>query len=57
MDKNFFSADDLADLSKDLEIMQESEIKDDKANEEDDPEVDASKRRFEEIIKKHKGGK
>ncbi len=52
MDKNFFSAEDLEELSKDLEIMEESEIKDDK----DDPEVDASRRRFEEIIKKHRDG-
>ena len=50
---NFFSAEDLELLNEELEIMEHSEIK----KEEDDPEMDASKRRYLEIIKKHKEDK
>lgn len=49
---NFFSEEDLALLNEELEEMQKSEIK----TEEHDPEIDAAARRYEEIIKKHKGG-
>lgn len=50
---NFFSAEDLELLNEELEIMEHSEIK----KEEDDPEMDASKRRYLEIIKKYKEDK
>ncbi|MGP1611851.1 MAG: hypothetical protein ACTTG8_02065 [Catonella sp.] len=48
---NFFSAEDLALLNEELEEMEHSAVK----NEEDDPEMDAAARRYQEIIKKHKG--
>lgn len=48
MDGNFFKDDDLADLFKELEESQEEvEVVEDK-------EMDASQRRYLEIIKKHK---
>ncbi|MDY6323602.1 MAG: hypothetical protein SPL99_00825 [Catonella sp.] len=51
MDKNFFSADDLAELNESLKEMEASEVKGDK---DEDPEVAASERRFKEIIEKHR---
>ena len=51
MDKNFFSADDLAELNESLKEMEASEVKGDK---DEDPEVAASARRFKEIIEKHR---
>lgn len=48
---NFFSAEDLELLNEELEEMEHSVVK----KEEDDPEIDAAARRYQEIIKKHKG--
>ena len=47
---NFFSAEDLELLNEELEEMEHSVVK-----EETDPEMDAAARRYQEIIKKHKG--
>ena len=48
---NFFSAEDLELLNEELEEMEHSVVN----KEEDDPEIDAAARRYQEIIKKHKG--
>ena len=47
--KNLFSDDDLADL------MAELEEENSKVPVESDPEMEASQRRYREIIKKHRG--
>lgn len=47
---NFFSEEDLELLNEELEILEHSEVK----KEDVDPEMDASNRRYQEIIKKHK---
>ena len=47
---NFFNPEDLADINEELKEMEESEIK----TGDDDPEMDASERRYLEIIKKRK---
>lgn len=49
---NFFSAEDLELLNEELEEMEHSVVK----NEDEDPEMDAAARRYQEIIRKHKGG-
>jgi len=48
---NFFSAEDLELLNEELEEMEHSVVK----KEDEDPEMDASARRYQEIIKKHNG--
>lgn len=48
---NFFSAEDLELLNEELEEMEHSVVKKDS----DDTEMSASERRYQEIIKKHKG--
>lgn len=47
MDNNFLNSDDLADLFSQLEDIEDVEV-------EETEEEKASKRRYEEIIKKHK---
>lgn len=49
MEKNFFKNEDLKDLLKEME---ESQTSADDAPQ--DAEMDASQRRYQEIIKKHK---
>lgn len=48
MDGNFFKEDDLADLFREMEESQEG------TEMEEDKEMSASQRRYQEIIKKHK---
>lgn len=48
MNSDFFSNDDLADLFAEMDSL------DDGTNSTDDSEMLASRRRFDEIIKKHK---
>ena len=48
---NFFSAEDLALLNEELEDMEHSAVE----KEPEDTEMNASERRYQEIIKKHKG--
>ena len=48
---NFFSAEDLALLNEELEEMEQSAVE----KEPEDTEMNASERRYQEIIKKHKG--
>jgi hypothetical protein len=48
---NFFSAEDLELLNEELEEMEHSVVKKD----DEDTEMSASERRYQEIIKKHKG--
>lgn len=48
MDQNFFEEGDLADLFKEMEESRRD------VPEEEDKEMNASKRRYQEIIKKHK---
>jgi hypothetical protein len=48
---NFFSAEDLALLNEELEEMEHSAVE----KEPEDTEMNASARRYQEIIKKHKG--
>ena len=48
---NFFSAEDLELLNEELEEMEYSVVKKD----DEDPEMDAAARRYEEIVKTHKG--
>ena len=50
---NFFSAEDLELLNEELEEMEHSVVE----KEDKDPEMDAAARRYQEIIKKHKGGR
>ncbi|MCR5791847.1 MAG: hypothetical protein K6G65_01630 [Lachnospiraceae bacterium] len=52
MEKNFFTDDDLADLLNELNASAPADS-DKQKEEETDPEVLASERRFKEIIKKH----
>lgn len=47
MEQNLFSNDDLKELFKELEENSQD-------TEENDPEMEASQRRYMEIIKKHK---
>lgn len=48
---NFFSAEDLELLNEELKEMEHSVVE----KENEDSEMDASARRYQEIIKKHKG--
>jgi hypothetical protein len=48
MDSGFFKDDDLADLFAELEMEDDKKI-----NDNADKEMDASTRRYKEIIKKH----
>ena len=48
MDNNFLTEDDFGDLLAELEASQPEE------DEVEDAETEASRRRYEEIIKKHK---
>ena len=48
---NFFSAEDLELLNEELEEMEHSAVE----KEPEDTEMNASERRYQEIIKKHKG--
>ncbi|MBQ5790980.1 MAG: hypothetical protein IIW01_11885 [Thermoguttaceae bacterium] len=48
MNSDFFSNDDLADLFEEMDAL------DDGNSSSDDAEMQASKRRFDEIIKKHR---
>ena len=52
MDNNYFSSGDLADLFEELKESQEAESKEAKKKE-DSPEMEASRRRYQEIMKKH----
>lgn len=47
MDVQLFSDDDLKDVFSQLDAMEDTE-------EEKDPEMEASQRRYQEIIKKHR---
>lgn len=48
MENEFFKNEDLEDLFAELENTMEEEVL------ESDPEIQAARRRYEEIIKKHK---
>ena len=50
MDKNFLEGFDLGDMLKEMEESQDEE----QLSEEEKAEMDASQRRYQEIIKKHK---
>ena len=52
MDNNYFSSGDLADLFEELKESQEAESKEAKEKE-DSPEMEAFRRRYQEIMKKH----
>ena len=52
MDNNYFSSSDLADLFEELKESQEAEAKEAESGE-NNSEMEASRRRSQEIMKKH----
>ena len=56
MDQNYFSSNDLADLFKELAESQKETEGEKRQNTEGpikNPEIEASRRRYQEIMKKH----